>query len=348
MRLAAILAVVIAAYIALSRNVGGAAPAPGPAPRQAQSVHQYLRAMGLDEEQIADAAKGEPAVRLLPSENDRDVVVFGAVAIQLSRAAYLAHALDSGRLIGAGAHRFHLIAEPATAADMQDVEFDGSEYRDARKCHPGDCKFKLPASAMKEFAQEVVWSGSDAKPQADALLRRDLLRLVTGYRARGDSALFTYDDTRGTRAADAFAGLLAQSNDLYPSSPELLRYLASYPSGRPADTRDLLYWSDDHHPGLRPTLTVNHVVIYSPPTGAAVIARKQIYANHYFEGALELLTVAPDPTESRSYLILVRRLRFDNLPGGLFNIRRRVRNKMIDITRADLARERSDAEKRER
>jgi hypothetical protein len=316
-------------------------------PMQGQSIDQYLRGMGLDDGQLADAAKGEPAVKLLPSENDRDVVVFGVVAVQVSRSAYLAHALDTGRLIAPGAHRFHLIGEPATAADLQDAAYEDSEYRNLRNCRPGDCKFKLPLSAMKEYAQEVVWSGPGAKAQADALLQRDLLRLINDYRAHGDSALLTYDDTHGTRAADAFAAILAQWKNLYRDAPELRQYLASYPHTRPASTRDIMYWSDDHYPGLRPTITLNHLVVHTPPAGAALIARKQLYADHYLEAGLDLLTIAPDTNEARSYLIVVRRLRFDNLPGGLFNIRRRVRNKMVDLMRSELTRERLAAEQRE-
>jgi hypothetical protein len=86
--------------------------------------------------------------------------------------------------------------------------------------------------------------------------------------------------------------------------------------------------------------------VYTParPSGVAFVARKQIYANHYFEGAFELLAivdagvVAGEPT---TYLLTVRRFRFDYLPGGLFNIRGRVRRQFVEETRADLERERA-------
>ena len=305
-------------------------------------IDDYLRSMGLNASEIADAANGKSIVKFLPSTNDRDVVVFGVIAVRVARDEYLAHALDSGRLIGAGAHRFHVIADPATPADVEGVAFDEGEYRDLRGCKRDDCKFKLPASAMKGFADSISWSAPDAKAQADARLRADLLRLIDGYRAHGDTALPTYDDTRGTRAADAFSALLAQSTVLYEYAPDLQRYLADYPLNRPPNTREFLYWSEDHLRRLRPTLTLSHVVMYTPPTGVAVIAKKQLYASHYFEGAFELLAAvvderAPSPT---TYLLTVRRYRFDNLPGGLFNIRNRVRNQIRDMTRDDLARER--------
>jgi len=40
-------------------------------------------------------------------------------------------------------------------------------------------------------------------------------------------------------------------------------------------------------------------------------------------------------------VLTVRRFRFDNLPGGLLNIRGRVRKQLVDATRADLERQRS-------
>ena len=46
---------------------------------------------------------------------------------------------------------------------------------------------------------------------------------------------------------------------------------------------------------------------------------KQIYANHYFEGALEVAAVIDreNPGEAPgTYLVLLRRFRFDNLPTG--------------------------------
>jgi hypothetical protein len=74
------------------------------------------------------------------------------------------------------------------------------------------------------------------------------------------------------------------------------------------------------------------------------VARKQIYANHYFEGALELLAIVGgrgEDGEPTTYLLTLRRFRFDNLPGGLLNIRGRVRRGLADAARVDLERQRA-------
>ena len=144
------------------------------APAMAQTpdaVNQYLHKMGLDDAQIASAAAGKAVARLIPSKNDRDVVSFGVIGVPVSAADYMKHALDPGRLIGAGSSRFHIIADPATPADVRDVVFDSSEYRDLKTCKPGKCNFKMPASAMKTFADGINWSAPDAKAQADAKLQ---------------------------------------------------------------------------------------------------------------------------------------------------------------------------------
>jgi hypothetical protein len=76
-----------------------------------------------------------------------------------------------------------------------------------------------------------------------------------------------------------------------------------------------------------------------------VIAAKQIYADHYFEAGLELLSAVDDSAAtgdaSRSgfTLIAVRHYRFDHLPrGGLLNLRGRVINGLRDNVRSDLVR----------
>ena len=312
------------------------------------TVNEYLHKMGLDDSQIASAAAGQPIVKLLPAKSDRDVVVFGVIGVRVSPTDYMKHALDAGRLIGANGGRFHIIADPATPADVRDVVFDSSEYRDLKDCKKGNCNFKLPASAMKAFAEEVNWSAPDAKAQADTRLQAGMLKLINGYRSRGNDAMLTYDDQGGMRSSDAFSALLTQSSDLYEYAPQFQKYLATYPSNRPVGARDILYWSNDHLPHLRPTLTLDHVVVYPSSPGLSLIGRKQVYASHYFDGAFEWLAATSAGAQSGEapiYLITVRRFRFDNLPGGVMNVRGRVRDGLVQATRSSLERERASAER---
>jgi hypothetical protein len=202
---------------------------------------------------------------------------------------------------------------------------------------------------MQSLSAGVDWASPNAKTQVDQRVRGDLLRLVADYQRRGNAAMPTYDDGPGVRSADAFAAVLAQAAPMLNAyAPALHRYLTTYPAGRPAGTHDFVYWWEKRVPRMRPTLVVDHVVVYAPPNEPAFIARKQVYANHYTEGGLELLAVldgdpsAPVPT---TRLIAVRRFRFDYLPVGLFNVRGRVRSRVVEATRDDLARERTAIER---
>ena len=98
---------------------------------------------------------------------------------------------------------------------------------------------------------------------------------------------------------------------------------------------------------LRPILSVTHAVVYTPPemSGTTIVASKQIYANHYFEAALEVLNVIDREVSGEPasiYLVVDRRFRFDNLPrGGILNIRGRAVNGLRDQLVTDLQREKA-------
>ena len=314
----------------------------------APPLGEYLRTIiGLDAGQISDVQNGEAVVKLLHTDVGRDVTVFGIIGIHTTRDVYLAHLHDLQSLVAARAQRFGMINDPVTAADMQNVALDPSEWKDLKGCHVNDCDFKLSASDMKQFAESVNWDGPDAEQQADSVMRSQMESLVTAYRTRGNAGMPRYDDTHGVQASDAFSALLAQSSYMQQYAPALRNYLANFPAGRPDDAVDVMYWSVDKIPHLRPTFTLNQMVVYTPQSGNPLIARKQIYADHYFEAALELATIYDAPALNGGpgiYLVTVRRYRFDALPGGLLNIRGRVRSQLQKLMKSDLERERKTVE----
>ena len=312
--------------------------------RSAATAEQYLQSFGLGASQLRAADAGQVIVRLIETDNPRDVAVIGVMTVRASRDAVVARALDLTSTDVSEATREGVFGNPPAAADVAAVEIDRSEYKGLLSCRPGHCVFKLSTSAMQSFIAEVDWSSPNAKMQADERLRGDLLRLVADYQRRGNAAMPTYDDGPGINSADAFAALLAQATSMLVAyAPTLHRYLTTYPAGRPAETHDVVYWRERRVPRMRPTLVIDHLVVYAPPNEPAFIARKQVYANHYTEGAFELLAVLdgdPSAPAPATRLIVVRRFRFDRLPVGLFNVRGRVRSRLVDATRDDLTRER--------
>ena len=72
--------------------------------------------------------------------------------------------------------------------------------------------------------------------------------------------------------------------------PELRTYLLSFPAADLAGADTFYYWEKVDF-GMKPTIRVNHAVIYHPPGRGreiSVVAIKQLYASHYFHTALDV------------------------------------------------------------
>jgi hypothetical protein len=322
------------------------------AQQSAPSLTQFLRqSIGLEAAQLAQAERGDAVVKVLDTENKRDVAVFGIIAANAPRESYVRHLRDFRQsLRNPTRTRLGIFSNPVAAADVQSLTFDRDDANDVKNCQPGKCDFKLPATEMQRIQKRIDWATNDPQAQVTAYARQRLLEYAADYRARGDTAMVVYDDRGNVRASDAFAELLAQSPYVYQYAPSLARYLSAYPRTPLEGVSDVLFWSETAAPRMRRTLTVTHLALYSPPElpGTTLAAAKQIYANHYFEAAFELTTVVDRQGANGSaglYLIVLRRFRFDNLPsGGLLNIRGKVIGSLRDQMLADLAREKATAE----
>ena len=313
---------------------------------------RFLReVIHLDATQVSAAERGEPVVQVLETQDVRDVAVFGIVAINASRDSYVRHLRDFQQSLRTPTRtRLGVFSTPATLADVQPISFEKQDVDDLRKCQPGKCDFKLPAAEM-QLMRERVNRATDPVSELTTYARQRLVEYVADYRARGDSAMVVYDDRGNVRASDAFAALLAQSPYVYQYVPSMAQYLAAYPRRKLDGVTEVIFWSETAAPRMRRTLTVNHLAMYTPPeaTGMTLVASKQIYANHYFEAAFDLTSVIDrDPAAGQhgSYLVVLRRFRFDNLPkGGILNIRGKVTGSLRDQMLADLQREKAAAEK---
>jgi len=337
--------------VAVSSSLAGVA-SPSWGQQTAPQVVEFLQqSIGLDSNELKMVESGKAVVKILDTKEKRDVAVFGIITVNVSRPVYIARVTDFSQwLQSADRPQFGLFSNPAKRADVEAATIDSGDLKELKNCQPGSCKVKLPAVAMQQFREKISWSAPDAAAQVNAYSRQLMVQYVTDYRARGDSALVTYDDHGNVRASDALSALVAQSSFVYKYSEPLHSYLANYPHGKLDGVSDVLYWSVDAMSGLRPILSINHTSVYAPPevSGVTVIAGKQIYANHYFEATLDLLMAADRPTPTGKpgiYLIVLRRYRFDNLPsGGIANIRGKVLGKLRDKTRSDLEREKAASE----
>jgi len=335
--------------IALLGCIAAAAPLPGQ--QTPATLVRFLRqSIGLDSAQLAAVERGTAVVKVLDTKNQRDVAVFGIITADVPRQVYVGYLRDFPTSLRTPTRaRFGIFSDPATAADVQALVVDERDVSEVRDCHPDDCKIKLPATEMQRLHKEIDWSAADPQVQVNAYARQRLLEYVTTYRTRGDTAMVVYDNRGNVRASSAFAALLSESPYVYEYVPSFHEYLATYPRSKLDGLTEVLFWSEDRLPRLKPILSLTHLAVYTPPElpGATLVAGKQLYADHYFEAGFDLTTVIDRTTAAAKpgiYLVLLRRSRFDDLPTGLFNIRGKVVGKLRDQMRADLDREKATAE----
>jgi hypothetical protein len=300
----------------------------------------FLRAgVGLDSAQYMAVRRGEAVATVLETDLPREIAVLGIAAVGVSREAYVRRVLDFGDSTRTPTRRrFGIFSRPPAPADVRDVVIAQRDVNELKDCRPGDCVTKLPATAMARLRDEIDWSAGDAQAQVSALARQGLIAYVTDYLTRGDAALVVYDDRGNVRASEAFADLLAATPQVYQYVPALQRYLTGYPAVALPGAVEVLFWSEDEVPQLRPILSVTHLVMYAPQErpDLTVVAAKQIYANHYFEAAFDLtcfVEAAADGAGHGGYLVVLRRFRFDQLSSrGPLNLRGRA----VDAVRRQL------------
>jgi hypothetical protein len=88
-----------------------------------------------------------------------------------------------------------------------------------------------------------------------------------------------------------------------------------------------MYWEKVDF-GMKPTIRVNHAVIYSVKAQGrdiSVVAIKQLYASHYFHTALDLTVCVADPSAPGGfYLLTLKASEQEGLTGVKGSILRKV------------------------
>ncbi|HYV97577.1 MAG TPA: hypothetical protein VE967_09000, partial [Gemmatimonadaceae bacterium] len=240
----------------LALAVAGTAIAQAQQPSAALAT--YLRDnIGFTPAQIAAMERGEVVVKVLPSTNDRDVVVFGIVTAPVSRAAYVAIAKNfRTSLAGPNRPQLGIFSDPPVAADLQSLVVSKDEAADLEKCKPGDCAMKLPLADMRTLHAQIRWASPTLSADVSAFARKRFLEYATDYRQRGDAAMAVFADRGNVSARAAFADILDDSPYVYQHVPSVTQYLIAYPRGRLPDATEVLYWSQDILPRLRPIISI--------------------------------------------------------------------------------------------
>ena len=311
------------------------------------------RGIRLTAQELAALGRGATVARMLPTADDDDIAVFGAVQLGVSRSFFGDRQRDVTRALRTPTRtQVQRFSEPAVASDVQALAITNDDLKELRGCRPNSCNFKLPATDMERFRSAIA-SAPDARARAQAYAGQRMVEFVNDYRSRGNAAMLVFDDRGTVRSGDALVAMLRDSSYVFTAVPSLGQHLVEYPRSALSGATETMFWSVDEMPHLRRVLRITHQTIYSPPerTDLTIVAGKHIYANHYFEAGLEVLaavdraTVGDTSTAPAITVVAIRRYRFDHLPsGGLLNIRGRVANGLRDNVRADLERLKRDSE----
>lgn len=311
---------------------------------RSQTLHHeppvdILATLGLTPDEIAEVGAGHPVAKVLSWGTPSEVYVFGAVHVDAAPDIYLKTVRDVAHLstrpgyLGAGE-----LPDDATVADLTAVVLDRDDVKALKNCKEGSCDVQLPAATIEAFRDRVDWSRPDVDTQVDALARPMMLQLLRSYRQGGNETLGEYRDKKNpARIADQFETMLQRASALPDVVPELRRYLLDYPNAPLPGADSYFYWEKVDF-GLKPTVRLNHAVIYRGRTQGhdfAAVAIKQLYATHYFHTALDVSVCVKDGVgDSASfYLLTLKGSQQEGLTGVKGSL---LRNVVVDRTRTSL------------
>jgi hypothetical protein len=299
-----------------------------------------LATLGLTADEIAAVDAGRPIAKVLPWGEPSEVYVLGAVHVDANPEAYLKAARDVQRLSGApGYLGIGEFRDDTTAADLTGLAFELDDVKALKTCREGDCDVQLPTASIQVFRDRVDFSSADASEQANALARSMVLRLVRAYQEGGHGTLGEYRDKKNpARIAEEFDTMIRRTSALPDVIPELRRYLLDYPNASLANAESFFYWEKVAF-GLKPTIRVNHAVIYRGRADGhdfGVVAIKQLYATHYFHTALDVSVCVQEVGGGNAdgfYLLTLKGSQQEGLTGVKGSMLRKV---VVDKTRRSL------------
>jgi len=303
---------------------------------QAGEPRAVFSQVGLSPQQISAIDTGKAVAKVLSWGGPSEVYVFGAVYIDGSPAAYVNASRNVARLSGAEGYRgVGELPANATVADLDKMTLEPDDIKALKSCREGDCDVQLPTDSIQTFHDAVNWSAPDVANKVNGLARGMVVDLITEYRRGGNAALGTYRDKKNpARVAEQFDTLVSRSAALPDVLPELRRYLLQYPDANLPNADSFFYWEKVDF-GMKPTIRVNHAVIYHPE-GMSVVAIKQLYASHYFHTALDVSVCVADtakPERHGFYLLTIKGSEQEGLTGAKGSILRKI---VVDKTRSSL------------
>ncbi|OFV88289.1 MAG: hypothetical protein A2V74_07760 [Acidobacteria bacterium RBG_16_70_10] len=334
--------------LALAAMLAASFP-PGAAAATRPAVRDFLRRAGFTLDQLAALDRGQAITRRLGAEvvapnETAEFAAFGAVRVDMPRELFAEAVRSIEGFRYEGMQRVTMIGNPPQPSDFAALSLPPEDVKDLRDCRPGACALKLAGPNLAELKARIDWKARDHAEQVNRFAREQLLAAMRLYVGEGTAAFKPLEDKSSSISIDQqLRELLGNTPELLAYYPELHEYVLEYPRRpRLARSQELFYWSLNEF-GLKPTLTVTHVVGYAPEGSEdVVVVWKQLYASHYFNGGLAVTTYARDP--EGAYVVHLDRVRADGLGGMFGGVKRskiagaaeKTLRKFLEATRANL------------
>jgi hypothetical protein len=275
---------------------------------------------------------GRVVAKVLDTPDRSEVMTVAVVRVRATRQRFLECARDvhclrqNEDVVDVG--RLSPLPE---SADLKGLSVDARDVDYLRRCRFASCDVRLWQEAIARFRREMAWGAPSHPERVEALFRQTLADYAAEYSKRGATALPAYDDNPfSVSIGGTLVDLLHRRFFTLDADPGFRAALASTapPVG---DADDFLYWYQERF--WRKTLTaLCHVTIRSAGDGASDIGfvlSRQIYASHYFDGAVELTLFQAAAGSDRGLLVFLSRARIDIRPSGFTWLERVLINRLV-------------------
>jgi hypothetical protein len=272
----------------------------------------FLKKVGFTDAELASFNKGEVVTKILPTKEDLDAAVIGAIRVSASPATLV----EKVRTLEAFKKSTTVLqigrfSSPPKIEDLAGLTIDDDELKDLEECKVGSCDLKLGAGAM-ELAKKVDWKASDAHAKATALLKRAMVDGANAYLNTGSMGLYV-DNAVPEPVVEGLKKILADSPYLLQYDDAFGKYILDFPKTSLPGTESVLYWSKDKL--RKPVVSIHHLIIHTKGEGAGAVyflADKHVYDSHYFLATVDFVGLVPDADPGKGFsLVYLTRTRID-------------------------------------
>lgn len=316
---------------------------PGEAAAQAsRTIEAYVGGdLGFTRGDLSSVRRGRVVTRIVDTDDPQEIAVASVARVPATLERFMVEAGDAARLMrGRSVGLAHAVSEPSLRADFRDLTLPEGDLEDLERCKPGDCRVKLPERSI-QFLAKLDWAGAVPRREAEEHVRTMLQDFADRF--RDGRPLPPYADKR--RPVDPRAGftsIVSRHPYFLGHLPRLRDHVTNFPGGPEVDAPGTLLWMEERF-GLKPVLSLDHVLLHRPQRQGAVdaiVTVEQLYASHYFEASLSMIAFVYAEEEPGSWFIHIRHHRFDGTlsAGQRRLIERQIRSYVEDFVTERVAR----------